>query len=159
MYKIHTPAGRINIENEDDFNSFSISMTIVEAAGGIVFNENEEVLMIFRRGYWDLPKGKIDPGESIETAAIREVKEETGLTQLELISKLQVTYHTYNIDNETIIKPTHWFKMFHITNQPLIPQTEEDITQICWMGKEQVKSIIKECYSAIQELLENHYLK
>jgi 8-oxo-dGTP pyrophosphatase MutT (NUDIX family) len=159
MYKIHTPAGRINIENEDDFNSFSINMTIVEAAGGIVFNENEEVLMIFRRGYWDLPKGKIDPGESIETAAIREVKEETGLSQLDLISKLQVTYHTYNIDNETIIKPTHWFKMFHFTNQPLIPQTEEDITQICWMGKEQVKSIIKESYSAIQELLENHYLQ
>ncbi len=71
MYKIHTPAGKINIENKDDLTSFSKGMTSVEAAGGLVLNEKGEVLMIFRRGSWDLPKGKIDPNESVETAAIR----------------------------------------------------------------------------------------
>lgn len=158
MYKIHTPDGSINIDHEDDFVAFSKEMTTVEAAGGLVLNEKGDVLMIFRRGSWDLPKGKIDPGESVEAAAIREVEEETGLSQLEVKLKLQVTYHTYKIDNEFIIKPTHWFKMLLKGSQSLVPQTEEDITQICWMGKEEVTSIIDRTYSSIKELLENHYL-
>lgn len=158
MYKIHTPDGSINIDHEDDFVAFSKEMTTVEAAGGLVLNEKGDVLMIFRRGSWDLPKGKIDPGESVEAAAIREVEEETGLSQLEVKLKLQITYHTYKTDNEFIIKPTHWFKMLLKGSQSLVPQTEEDITQICWMGKEEVTSIIDRTYSSIKELLENHYL-
>lgn len=158
MYKIHTPAGKINIENKDDLTSFSQGMTTLEAAGGLVLNEKGEVLMIFRRGSWDLPKGKIDPNESVETAAIREVREETGLTELKIVLKLQVTYHTYNIDNVNYIKPTHWFKMIHESNQELVPQTEEDITEITWMSKKQVEGILDQTYSSIQELLENHFL-
>ncbi len=158
MYKIHTPTGRITIESKDDLISFSVGMSTVEAAGGMVLNEKGEVLMIFRRGSWDLPKGKIDPNESVETAAIREVREETGLTDLKIYLKLQITYHTYNIDNVTIIKPTHWFKMMHASNQSLVPQTEEDITEITWMSKKQVEGIIDQTYSSIKELLENHFL-
>lgn len=158
MYKIHTPTGRITFESKDDLISFSVGMTTVEAAGGMVLNEKGEVLMIFRRGSWDLPKGKIDPNESVETAAIREVREETGLTDLKIYLKLQITYHTYNIDNVTIIKPTQWFKMMHASNQSLVPQTEEDITEITWMSKKQVEGIIDQTYSSIKELLENHFL-
>ena len=61
---------------------------IVKAAGGLVLNENKELLFIFRRGKWDLPKGKLDEGETIEQCAIREVAEETGVKNISLNKEL-----------------------------------------------------------------------
>ena len=104
---------------------------IIEAAGGVVFNQKKEILMIYRRGYWDLPKGKIDKGESPEVASVREVAEETGISQISLGDHLIDTWHTYTEKGKRILKRTYWFKM-DTTQTQLIPQTEEDIEQAIW---------------------------
>lgn len=107
---------------------------IVEAAGGVVKNLANEYLLIFRRGHWDLPKGKIDSGESPEMAAVREVKEETGLTYIELEDKIGMTYHTYrDRKDRRVLKPTHWFRM-RTSETRLIPQLEEDIEEAVWLN-------------------------
>src|SRR5206468_6844376 len=102
-------------------------MKKIIAAGGLVFNDDNELLMIFRRNKWDLPKGKLDEGESIEACALREVKEETGLKKLNLIKFINTTLHKYSDPylNEDVIKETHWFKMYAPDNQQLIPQAVE----------------------------------
>jgi 8-oxo-dGTP pyrophosphatase MutT (NUDIX family) len=159
MYIIHTPFGQKSITTEADFKNYTIGMEIIEAAGGMVLNTQGDVLMIYRRGFWDLPKGKIDPGESTETCAIREVQEETGINRLEIIEKLQITYHTYTIGNKNIMKPSHWFRMIHTDNEKTIPQTEEDISEIRWMNQKEVTEILDKSYASISELLSKHYLK
>lgn len=108
---------------------------IMEAAGGLVFNTTGEVLAIRRMGFWDLPKGKIEKGESPEDAAVREVQEETGLFQISLDNFLMHSYHTY-IDprkNRRVLKKTHWYKMRTIESK-LTPQTEEDIESALWLA-------------------------
>lgn len=159
MYIIYTPLGQKNLDTEAEFNNYKMDKEIIEAAGGMVLNTQGDVLMIYRRGFWDLPKGKIDPGESTEICAIREVREETGINRLEIIEKLQVTYHTYTLGNKTILKPSHWFRMIHTDNEKTIPQTEEDITEIRWMNQKEVTAILNKSYESIRELLLKHYLK
>lgn len=106
---------------------------IVEASGGLVFNQQSKALVIFRRGFWDLPKGKIDAGETKTQAAIREVQEETGLKQLDLEDFLCETRHTYrNKKNQRCIKLTYWYQMT-TADTTLVPQTEEDIEQAVWV--------------------------
>jgi mutator protein MutT len=97
------------------------------AAGGIVRNENGEILMQYRRGKWDLPKGKLDDNETIEECAVREVEEETGLTNIQLGALIGVTNHRYVERGLEIDKETHWFAMRVAGDQTLVPQTEEDI--------------------------------
>ena len=105
---------------------------IIEAAGGLVRNAAGEGLFIFRRGHWDLPKGKIDDGETVEAAAIREVQEETGVERLDLGAALPTTYHTYrNRKDKRVLKRTYWYEMT-TTDTELIPQTEEDIQEARW---------------------------
>ncbi|HVU84160.1 MAG TPA: NUDIX domain-containing protein, partial [Puia sp.] len=84
---------------------------IVRAAGGLIQNGRGEVLFMYRRNKWDLPKGKIDPGESPEECALREVKEETGIPDVELMEFLLITHHTYEAGTQSILKETHWFRM------------------------------------------------
>ncbi len=114
------------------FNVFAAHYKIVEAAGGVVFNQEKNILLIFRRGFWDLPKGKIDAGETKEAAAVREVQEETGLQQLELGESLGETYHTYKEGKTRILKRTYWYTMY-TSETNLVPQTEEDIEQAVWV--------------------------
>ena len=83
----------------------------IQAGGGLVENEQREVLFIFRRGKWDLPKGKLDRGETLEQCAIREVEEETGVGQLQLIRFLLITEHEYVERGKKILKETHWWLM------------------------------------------------
>lgn len=106
---------------------------LIEAAGGLVYNPSGQILAIYRRGSWDLPKGKIDKGEGIEAAAIREVQEETGVQKLELGRPLPTTYHTYRLKSgKRVLKRTYWFEM-KTTDLKLIPQTEEDIEKAIWI--------------------------
>ena len=106
---------------------------IIEAAGGIVFNENGEILTMYRRKYWDLPKGKIDKGETPQVAAIREVQEETGLKVVQLEAFLYHTYHTYKTrKGKRILKKTHWYLM-NTKESKVIPQTEEGIEELLWI--------------------------
>jgi hypothetical protein len=93
------------------YKAFKKKFTLIMAGGGLVQNEKNEVLLIFRRGKWDLPKGKLDKGESIEDCAIREVQEETGLLNISLEGPLMTTYHTYHEGSRYILKESHWYGM------------------------------------------------
>lgn len=108
---------------------------LIQAAGGLVKNSEDEILLIFRRGKWDLPKGKLDENETLDECAVREVHEETGLNHLEIIRPLPVTYHTYVLYGKHNLKETHWYEMKETSDETLIPQTEEDITEIKWVKK------------------------
>ena len=119
-------------ELETLWADFQACFKVLEAAGGFVQNPQNELLVFYRRGSWDLPKGKIDPGETPEQAAVREVQEETGLINLALGNFITHTYHTYELKGERILKKTWWYRMKTADTQ-LIPQTEEDIEEIRWV--------------------------
>jgi 8-oxo-dGTP pyrophosphatase MutT (NUDIX family) len=125
----------------------------IQAAGGLVENEKGEILFIFRRGKWDLPKGKLDPGETLESCALREVREETGVGQLELKKFLLVTKHEYEESGLFILKETHWWLMKTNSNQQLKPQAEEDITGVKWMSPGDFKIVQQNTYPSILEVL------
>ncbi|MBC6996176.1 NUDIX domain-containing protein [Neolewinella lacunae] len=127
----------------------------VPAAGGLVRQaQTDQHLFIFRRGSWDLPKGKIDPGETPPQAAIREVSEETGLQQLELGEALPTTYHTYrNGKEKRILKPTYWFRMTS-AGTALTPQAEEDIERAEWRSIGEVLADPGQLYASLRRLLE-----
>ncbi|MCR9100357.1 MAG: NUDIX hydrolase [bacterium] len=119
-------------DGERLFREFSTQFTILEAAGGLVFNADGQALLIYRLDTWDLPKGKIDPGETPEIAAVREVQEETGLKEVRLGDFLQMTYHTYrHLKKGRILKPTYWYRMTTPETQ-LTPQAEESIEKAEW---------------------------
>jgi 8-oxo-dGTP pyrophosphatase MutT (NUDIX family) len=132
-----------------------MGLKLIKAAGGLVLNEKQEILMIFRRGKWDLPKGKLDDGETIEACAVREVKEETGLTKLDLGPLITITHHTY-FDTwlkEEVMKETHWFQMYADTNQSLIPQSSEDIETIEWVAPKNLAEKLMNSYDTIVEVV------
>src|SRR6185369_1375331 len=115
------------------------------AAGGLVTNDNNQLLMIFRRGKWDLPKGKLDKGETIEECAVREVEEETGLKNVQLGALIGITYHEY-FDRwlkKQAIKESHWYKMKVSGETTLIPQMEEDITEITWADEQAINKYLE----------------
>ena len=126
---------------------------LIKAAGGLVINKNGEILFMFRRGKWDLPKGKLDPGESLESCAKREVIEETGVSQLELVRFLLITEHEYEDRGDLILKETHWWLMKTNGNQPLIPQREEDITELKWIEPPDLKMVQQNTYPGILDVL------
>jgi ADP-ribose pyrophosphatase YjhB (NUDIX family) len=128
---------------------------VIVAAGGVVENEKGEILMIFRRGKWDLPKGKIDEGETLEECAVREVEEETGLKNIALGDKIITTYHKYDQFGKHILKESHWYNMKCNSEQKLVPQTEEDITDIKWITKTDLEKYASETYQTILEVLEH----
>lgn len=136
-----------------------MSTTII-AAGGIVMNPKQEILWIFRRGFWDLPKGKLDPGETIPQCALREVQEETGLTQIHLNKLITITYHDYfdNYLNTQVTKETHWYKMSIQDLQNGIPQTEEDIEKMEWFSLDALEIPMQHTYENIK-LVIAAYLK
>lgn len=130
------------------------------AAGGIVTNAKNEILMIFRRGKWDLPKGKLDENERIEDCAVREVAEETGLENIKLEQYIGKTYHEY-FDKwlqEDVVKETCWFKMKVLNSNKLIPQLEEDIEKVEWVGMQDLNMKLQNTYQNIQEIIDK-YLK
>lgn len=155
---VHQAQGLLVLNNEDELAEFSRGKLIIEAAGGMVYNEKGELLMMFRRGQWDLPKGKIDDGESMEQCAIREVEEETGLSKLKLVMALQTTYHTYSLHGNTVLKPSHWFKMESKANETLVPQTEEDISDLRWVDKIEAVKLIENAYPSIREMVAKYFL-
>jgi 8-oxo-dGTP pyrophosphatase MutT (NUDIX family) len=127
--------------------------TTVTAAGGLVENEKGEVLLIFRRGKWDLPKGKLDKGETIEQCAVREVEEETGLKNIELKELLTITYHTYDEFGKYMLKDSHWYRMNVNGKQKITPQTEEDIQEIKWVKKKELKNYFENTFPSVKDVL------
>ncbi len=133
-------------------------MKKIIAGGGLVTNQNDELLMIFRRGKWDLPKGKLDTDESIEACALREVREETGLKHVKLQKFIGVTEHTYFDTHleQDVIKESHWYAMVAEPGQKLTAQTEEDITEIEWVRKEILDIYLNNSYPTITDIIERY---
>lgn len=140
------------------FKKFTSLFKNIEAAGGLVKNERNELLMIFRLGKWDLPKGKIESDESPEMAAMREVNEETGMNSLQIVQALESTYHIYYVSNKKFLKTTYWYEMDCRDQKIPTPQTAEGITMVEWLGESGVRTAMKNTYDSLLVLIEL-YLK
>lgn len=142
---------------EQLFSDFCAHHRIIEAAGGIVYNTDKKLLLIHRLGYWDMPKGKMDAGETPEEAALREVREETGVVELYSDGFALTTYHTYrDRDERRALKPSHWFYM-HTPETKLTPQTEENIEKAVWISSEHFLELGQEAYESIRDILQMEF--
>ncbi|MEC3876959.1 NUDIX hydrolase [Chryseobacterium salviniae] len=139
----NTSVKELNVfgENIDEiWSEFQKLFRIIEAAGGIVSNPEGDILFIKRLGKWDLPKGKMEKGESREESAVREIEEETGLQHVELQSFINTTYHIYIERNgDKVLKCTHWFEMKFDGEDTSKPQIEEGITEVAWKNTLQIE--------------------
>jgi 8-oxo-dGTP pyrophosphatase MutT (NUDIX family) len=126
--------------------------TVVKAAGGVVVKD-DKILLMYRRGVWDFPKGKLDSNEKSKRAAIREVEEETGV-RAELLDKICVTWHTYLENDKQILKRTKWYLMRCINDVNLKPQKEEGIEKLEWVTETQAKKLLVNSYSSIRYVFE-----
>jgi len=137
---------------EQAWSLFQSKFIIQKAAGGKVLNLKNEVLFIYRFNKWDLPKGKLEVGESIKECAVREVEEECGICNLSIQKKLPTTYHIFKREGETILKITYWFLMNTNFDGVLKPQEEEDITETAFKNDAEIKSVLKNTYQNIKLL-------
>lgn len=138
---------------EETWEIFKQQFTVIQAGGGLVKNESDEYLFIFRRGKWDLPKGKLDDGETIAGCALREVNEETGLQNITLGSHLCNTYHVYHEKGKFILKESVWYHMTCASGQQLTPQAEEDILEVRWLAKDDWHSVLQNTFPSIKDVL------
>lgn len=135
------------------FNDFHSHFVSIEAAGGVVFGEGQQLLLIKRMGKWDLPKGKIDGEETPEEAALREVQEECGIGELESGRMLSITYHTYRLHNHRFLKVTYWYLMNTHWKGKLVPQLEEQITEVKWFDLNALDLGALDTYHSVRDLL------
>lgn len=142
-----------DISPEALLHELHLLYTPIDAAGGVVENEGGDVLMIYRRGRWDLPKGKRDEGEDMSTCAVREVQEETGLQTLALRDKICDTYHIYEQRGLRLLKTTAWYTMHGKRADTLLPQAEESITEARWIAQTDLGPVVFKSYEAIREVL------
>ncbi|MFZ4102615.1 MAG: NUDIX hydrolase [Sphingobacterium thalpophilum] len=139
------------------FKRIKRSMKMIKAAGGLVNNEDHQYLFIFRNGKWDLPKGKLDPGETSKIAAVREVEEECGVQINKLGPKICNTYHIYAMNDERILKKTSWYRMSAVNQQELVPQLDEGITDVRWLAPGDFGMIRQNTYPLIRDLLNTEF--
>ncbi len=156
----NTSSSEINVYGEqldDLWAEFCQLFKIVKAAGGVIRNQNGEILFIYRLGRWDLPKGKIEKGESEEQAAIREVGEETGLKNLKVKKFLNSTFHIYTERNgQKILKTTYWFKMTWLGDEVPKAQTEEGISEVCWKNEAAIQNdVLPKTFENIKLILQD----
>lgn len=143
---------------ESDFKQLCTRLFRINAGGGLVTNLRGEVLLIFRYGRWDLPKGTQEPGEDIRYSALREVSEECGLdiSQLDIAEQVCDTYHTFHRDNRFNLKFTRWFRMqFNGEDDTVVPQLSESIEQAIWVNPRELDNYLSNTYPSIVEVFEN----
>ena len=153
-----TKAKKIYLMGDDPatlLKTFKSKLPVVQAGGGLVRNQSGKMLFIFRKGKWDLPKGKIDKGETLEKGAKREVKEETGVKKLELNGLAGVTYHIFKRKDKYQLKETHWFHMTTTYTGKLKPQLQEDIKEAKWKGPKKTEKALENSYGNIKHLLKD----
>lgn len=143
------------LDIEDSWNHFRTHFEVVVAGGGLVLNAKGDVLFIFRGGKWDLPKGRIEEGESIEETAVREVEEECGISNLRLDSFLLKTHHVFYQSKKRKLKETYWYLMYSDTEQPLTPQEEEGITKAEFKERKAIEEALKNSYANIQLVIDH----
>lgn len=140
-----------NLEN--GLEKFRKAFKYIYAAGGLI-EDKDKYLFIFRLKRWDLPKGKLDMGEKPEEAAIRECEEECGITQLTITKTLEPTYHIYPHKGAYALKKTYWYAMSTNHTGKLVPQLEENIEQVEWFDKTQIKELVlPNSYPAILDVI------
>ena len=127
----------------------------VEAAGGLVLNDDDELLLIYRLNKWDLPKGKVEKNESIQICAIREVEEECGISGHSITRELCSTFHTYHDKKQLCVKQNYWFEMSYSGLSKGKPQYEEDISQIIWVKTSELDSYLTNTYPSIIDVIAN----
>lgn len=132
------------------FSDFKTYFKYIEASGGIVKNDKNELLVIHRLGVPDLPKGKIEKGETPKQAAIREVEEECGITNFQVVEELEPSFHIYSHKNKQVLKKTYWYKMAYSGNEKLIPQIEEDITFVEWCNSSKIEVYREKTYKSLK---------
>lgn len=138
--------------HEEILKKFTKKIPLVVAAGGVVTNKKGKVLFIYRNDKWDLPKGKLDKGETIEECAIREVEEETGVKKLKIENFLQTTYHVFKRNGVYKLKEVHWFAMKTSYDGKLIGQKNEGIEKVKWKGPKKIKMALENSYANIKIL-------
>ena len=129
---------------------------IIKAGGGVVKNNKEEILFIYRLKKWDLPKGKLDKGESIKQCAKREVEEETKV-KVKLEKKITSTWHTYTSKKKFILKKTTWYKMYSLDSSKMKPQKKENIEKVEWMKNSTIKEILLNSYKTLNHVMNEYY--
>jgi 8-oxo-dGTP pyrophosphatase MutT (NUDIX family) len=157
IHEMRNPKVHAGIFVHDNFEelrkAFWKKFHLVKAAGGLLRNDEGRILMMLRRGKWDLPKGKLDPGETLEQCAVREVGEETGLHEVRLDGPLLVTYHTYDENGKHILKETHWYRMKASSTEPLVPQSEEQITGLRWVDIAGLKPLLQHTFPSVIDVV------
>ena len=151
--KIHN-AYLYHPDEKEIMKKLKSKIPVNKAGGGLVYNQNGDVLFIFRNGKWDLPKGGIKKEELIEACAIREVEEETGVSGLKIGTKLQKTYHIFKRNGVYKLKITHWFEMSTDFEGIPVGQLEEGIEKVAWLNPEQIKEALKNSYENIKLLFQ-----
>jgi len=145
-------------ENEEAlWSEVKSYFTVLRAAGGVV-RRGEEILFIYRRGKWDLPKGKTEKGEMPDQTALREVSEECGIKNIKIVRPLPSTWHIYqspydDSKDKWILKETCWYEMDFFGEEPLIPQADEDIIEICWVEKGNLGGILRNTYPNLEQII------
>jgi 8-oxo-dGTP pyrophosphatase MutT (NUDIX family) len=158
MIKVFSEDKLISFADKDSdklFAQFKAKFRYIEAAGGLVKNNKGEYLFIFRNGKWDLPKGKLEKGETIKKCAKREVEEECGIKGLKIVKELPSTFHTYYMEEKPVLKRTYWFEMESDDVTSLIPQTEEGITEVKWVKKKDFAMVMKNTYPSIIDVIDS----
>ncbi|GEQ85688.1 hypothetical protein ULMS_11960 [Patiriisocius marinistellae] len=146
-------------KNEEKLEQFlRKKLPVVEAGGAMVFNQKKEILFIRRNGKWDLPKGKIEKGESHQDGAIRETMEETGVKDLVVRKFITKTYHVFKRNDKFKLKITYWYEMYSDYDGDLIPEAKEGIKKAKWKNFEKSQKALTESYENIKLLFPNEYL-
>jgi ADP-ribose pyrophosphatase YjhB (NUDIX family) len=133
-------------------NKLKSKLPIEKAGGGLVYNDKNEVLFIFRNGKWDLPKGGIEKNEKLKQTAIREVEEETGIDNLIIVEKLEKTYHIFKRNGRYKLKITSWYKMKTTCKKTPKPQENEGIECAKWIRQEDIHKLLNNSYENIKLL-------
>ena len=142
---------------ELEFNRLFREFELVRAAGGMV-RSDDCFLVIERNGFWDIPKGKMEKGETPEMSAYREIEEECGISGHQIQELLTITYHTYSYKGRLVLKKTFWFNFTYSGQEVLEPQAEEGITKVEWFSEDRISEIRSNTYGSINDVLDAYLL-